>query len=109
MWALLWQARRGNRVSGSLSVSLPPELVDEIVDRVVELVDHRLDGDEVVTDGWLRGAQAIADYIDAPRSRVYALANCNPSRIPVERDGSNLLAKRSDLDRWVASGGGKRP
>jgi hypothetical protein len=60
-------------------------------------------------DGWLRGAQAIADYIGSPRSRVYALANCTPPRIPVEHDGSALVAKRSVLDGWVANGGGKRP
>ena len=59
------------------------------------------------SDGWLRGADAIGDYIGAPRSRVYALASAN--RIPVVRDGTALLAKRHELDTWVRNGGGKRP
>jgi excisionase family DNA binding protein len=58
-------------------------------------------------DGWLRGADRIARYIDAPRSRVYALVSAG--RIPVERDGSNLVARRSDLDAWVRKGGARRP
>jgi predicted RNase H-like HicB family nuclease len=57
-------------------------------------------------DGWLRGADRIAAYIDAPRSRVYALASAR--RIPVHRDGSALIARRSELDRWLLQGGGLR-
>jgi hypothetical protein len=55
----------------------------------------------------LRGAAKIAAYIDYPSSRVYALVSAG--RIPVERDGSSLIARRSVLDRWVREGGGKRP
>ena len=58
-------------------------------------------------DGWLRGADQIASYIDSPRSRVYALASAK--RIPVQRDGSALVARRSELDAWLRGGGGKRP
>ncbi len=58
-------------------------------------------------DGWLRGAEQIAAYIDCPRSRVYALASAG--RLPVERDGASLIARRSELDAWVRGGGGKRP
>jgi len=58
-------------------------------------------------DGWLRGADQIASYIGSPRSRVYALASAR--RIPVQRDGSALVARRSELDSWLRSGGGKRP
>lgn len=58
-------------------------------------------------DGWLRGAQAIASYIASPVSRVYSLSSAQ--RIPVEHDGSGLVARKSDLDRWIRSGGGKRP
>lgn len=58
--------------------------------------------------GWL-DAKAAADYIGAPLSRVYALAECNPPRIPVHRDGKRLRFKPADLDEWVCSGGGKRP
>lgn len=58
-------------------------------------------------EGWLRGADEIASYIGSPRSRVYALASAR--RIPVQRDGSALVARRSELDSWLRSGGGKRP
>lgn len=56
---------------------------------------------------WLRGAEQIAAYIGAPRSRVYALASAR--RIPVEHDGSALIAHTSALDEWLRGGGGKRP
>jgi hypothetical protein len=58
-------------------------------------------------DGWLRGAKKISDYIDCPVSRVYALSSAG--RIPVEHDGSILIARKSELDAWVRAGGGKRP
>jgi excisionase family DNA binding protein len=59
--------------------------------------------------GELIGAitERIASYIDSPRSRVYALASAR--RIPVHRDGSALIARRSELDRWLRAGGGRRP
>jgi hypothetical protein len=56
---------------------------------------------------WLRGAPSIAKYIGAPASRVYALASAG--RIPVQRDGSALVAHTDDLDRWIRAGGGIRP
>ena len=58
-------------------------------------------------DPWLRGAAEIGRYIGAPRSRVYALVEAG--RLPIERDGSSLCAKRSDLDEWVRAGGALRP
>src|SRR5690242_6393249 len=85
-------------VTASLSLDFPPELVHAIAERVAKILAER---DAPTTDGWLRGAEAIGCYIDAPPSRVYALAACRPSRIPVERDGSALIARRSDLDTWV--------
>ena len=93
---------------GSLAIAAPPELIEAIAERAAEIVLER-SGPEPTTDGWLRGASAIAAYIGAPASRVYALGNCKPSRIPVHRDGSALIAKRSELDAWMRSGGGKRP
>lgn len=89
-----------------LRFDVPDELVEQIAARAVELLAGRTPATE---DGWLRGADKIATYIDAPRSRVYALATCNPPRIPVHRDGSALIARRSELDSWLASGGGLRP
>jgi excisionase family DNA binding protein len=89
----------------ALTLGVPAELVEAIARRAAELVAERQAVD--VDDGWLRGAEAIAAYIGARRDRVYALASAG--RIPVHRDGSALLAKRSELDVWVRAGGGKRP
>ena len=81
------------------------ELVERIAHRAAELIAQQ--GAVPSADGWLRGADKIAAYIDAPRSRVYALASAR--RIPVHHDGSALIARRSELDRWLLSGGGRRP
>jgi hypothetical protein len=73
-----------------------------LAERVSPYLDHG-----PTDDGWLRGAKAIAAYIDAPVSRVEALSSAK--RIPVEHDGSALIARRSVLDAWIGAGGGKRP
>lgn len=89
----------------AINLDLGDELVEQIARRAAELLAER--PGEPSEDGWLRGAERIAAYIDAPRSRVYALASAR--RIPVHRDGSALLARRSELDQWLLSGGGRRP
>lgn len=89
----------------SMRLDLGDELIERIAQRAAELV--RLNGEGEAEDGWLRGADKIADYIDSPRSRVYALVSAR--RIPVHHDGSALIARRSDLDGWLRSGGGRRP
>jgi hypothetical protein len=58
-------------------------------------------------DPWLRGAHAIAGYIGAPRSRVYRLRSAD--RIPVEKEGGALIARRAELDAFIRAGGAKRP
>ena len=88
-----------------LTVGLPPQLVEEVAQRAAELVAEK--NGSGANDGWLRGAERIASYIDAPASRVYALTSAG--RIPVHRDGSALIARKSELDDWVRSGGGRRP
>jgi excisionase family DNA binding protein len=55
---------------------------------------------------WVGVADA-AQHMDAPASRVYALVSAG--RIPHERDGSRLLFRRSDLDKWMRNGGARRP
>jgi excisionase family DNA binding protein len=95
------EARRGD----ALAVGIPPEVVERIAERAAELVAEREAPREA--DGWLRGADAIAAYLDCPRSRVYALTSAG--RIPVHHDGSALIARRSELDRWIREGGGRRP
>jgi excisionase family DNA binding protein len=89
----------------ALSVNVANELVEQIAQRAAELLAER--AEKPIADGWLRGAEKIAAYIDCPRSRVYALASAR--RIPVHRDGSALIARRSELDRWLLQGGGVRP
>jgi excisionase family DNA binding protein len=78
--------------------------VEQIAQQAAELLAREPTGQQ---GGWLRGAEQIAAYIDCPRSRVYALASAG--RIPVERDGTGLIARRSELDAWIRGGGGKRP
>ncbi|MGH2379272.1 MAG: hypothetical protein ACRDGT_12465 [Candidatus Limnocylindria bacterium] len=85
-----------------LSLRFPSELIDVIAERAAELLTGRGSPD----DGWLRGADRIAAYIDCPRSRVYALVSAR--RIPVHHDGSALIARRLELDRWIREGGGRR-
>jgi hypothetical protein len=87
-----------------LSVDIGDELVERIAERAATLVAGRKE--ETTEDGWLRGADKIAAYIDSPRSRVYGLVSAR--RIPVHHDGSALVARRSELDAWLLSGGGRR-
>jgi hypothetical protein len=89
----------------SMRLDIGEELVELIAERAAELI--RQEGESETEDGWLRGADKIAAYIDSPRSRVYALVSAR--RIPVHHDGSALIARRSDLDGWLRSGGGRRP
>jgi hypothetical protein len=94
----------------TLAEAILAELDDELLDALVERLVPRtaaILAEREAADGWLRGAVKIAAYIDCPTSRVYALASAR--RIPVERDGSNLLARRHELDAWVRTGGGRRP
>lgn len=88
----------------ALRLEMDEELIERIAARAAELVGERSASSP--EDGWLRGAERIAAYIDAPRSRVYALVSAR--RIPVHHDGSALIARRSELDRWLVQGGGLR-
>ena len=90
--------------NGADPLALLEKLVDAITAQVAELVAVP---DSEPEDGWLRGADRIAAYIDSPPSRVYALTSAR--RIPVHHDGSALVARRSELDRWIRDGGGRRP
>lgn len=97
--------RSGDTAMNAISFNVGDELVERIARRAAELVAAQ--SGEPADDGWLRGAERIASYIDAPRSRVYALASAQ--RIPVHHDGSALVARRSELDEWLLRGGGRRP
>ena len=95
-------------MSVDITLTLTDEQLAALAEKVASLLAQRSPPSDE-PGGWLRGADGIAAYIGAPPSRVYALASCTPPRIPVERDGSALIAKRSELDAWVRAGGGKRP
>ena len=98
------RAANGRGNGGGVAIALPEEIVEAIAERAAEIVADRGGRSE---DGWIRGADRIARYIDCPRSRVYALVSAR--RIPVHHDGSALIARRSELDRWLRAGGGVRP
>ena len=87
-------------------MSLQIEIDDELVERIAQRAAELLAGRQNDEDGWLRGADKIAAYIDSPRSRVYALVSAD--RIPVHHDGSALIAHRAELDLWLRCGGGLR-
>ncbi|MBS1679264.1 MAG: hypothetical protein JST08_17955 [Actinobacteria bacterium] len=88
----------------ALRLEIDDDLIERIAERAARLIGER--SGRQGSDGWLRGADKIGAYIDAPRSRVYALASAH--RIPVHHDGSALIARRSELDEWLEGGGGLR-
>ncbi len=87
-----------------VALEINDQLVEHIAVRAAEMVLHQQS--ERRDDSWLRGADKIAAYIDAPRSRIYGLVSAR--RIPVHHDGSALIARRSELDTWMLNGGGCR-
>jgi hypothetical protein len=92
----------------ALSLDLPDEVIEQIARRVAEINSKDCRAGATLDRGhWRRGARAIAEYIDAPVSRVKALSSAG--RIPVQKDGSALIAHTDELDEWIRSGGGKRP
>ena len=97
-------------VSSSLATALLAEMDDQaleqLADKLAPLLAERL-SPGATDDGWLRGADRIAKYVGAPRSRIYALSSAG--RLPVIRDGSALLARKSELDAWLRAGGARRP
>jgi hypothetical protein len=99
-------AERSNGQRPGLALEMPAEWIEAVAERAAAILAERSGSN--AGDGWLRGADKIAAYLDCPRSRVYALASCTPPRIPIERDGSSLIARRSELDEWVRRGGGVR-
>ena len=86
--------------------ALDADALDVLAERLAPRLDRLRDRDRG-GDAWLRGAAQIAEYIGAPRSRVFSLSSAG--RIPVQRDGSALVARKSELDEWIRSGGGRRP
>ena len=90
-------------VSPPLALELPPELLEHLAERAATIVAERL---EPAAEPWI-GVEQAAEHLACPRSRIYALASAG--RVPLERDGSRLLFRRSRLDEWVRAGGATRP
>jgi excisionase family DNA binding protein len=76
------------------------ELDDATLDRLAELVAERLDG-HGGPEPWI-GVQQAAEHLACKRQRIYDLVHAG--RIPHHRDGSRLLFRRSELDRWLERG-----
>ena len=89
----------------AVSLAFPPELVEQIAERAAELVAEK-QGGTADGDGWLTVAEC-ADYLRCSTGRVYQLVSAR--RIPFEKDGSRVLFRRSELDRWVKTGGARCP
>jgi hypothetical protein len=88
----------------SLSIPVDPDFIEAVAQRAAEILAER----EPDPEPWIDVKQA-AEHLTCPPGRVYALAGTTPPRIPVHRDGSRLLFRRSELDEFVVAGGAKRP
>ena len=86
----------------ALNIELPEALVDLIVARVTAQVARQ------VTDQpepWV-GVEEAAQHLACKRQRLYDLVSRRRSTgIPHRKEGTRLLFKLSQLDRWVESGG----
>ena len=86
----------------TFEIAVPTRTVEAIAERVADLLSDQL-GPQPET--WI-GVEKAAVHLGCPKSRIYDLVSAR--RIPHERDGSRLLFRRSALDAWVTSGGGRR-
>lgn len=78
--------------ANGLAVTFPPELIEAIAQRTAEILADRLDEP---SDGWF-DADAAAEHLRCPRSRIYELVERRKLR--PHRDGRRLLFRRADLD-----------
>jgi excisionase family DNA binding protein len=94
-------------LAAALLAELDRESLAALADRLAPLLVDRLGPMAGEDSRWLRGAAEIAQYLRCPPSRVYALSSAN--RLPIHRDGSNLVARTAELDEWLRAGGSRRP
>jgi excisionase family DNA binding protein len=85
-----------------VGIRVTAELIDVVAERVATLLAETVESER---EQWI-GVDKAAAHLACPKSRIYDLVSAQ--RIPHERDGSRLLFRRSDLDEWVTSGGGRR-
>lgn len=101
---------RGSRPAGKhtnppagLQLSVPPDVLDALAERAAAIVAEQLAAE---AEPWL-DVDGAAAHLACGKSRIYALVSAK--RIPVHRDGSRLLFRRTELDAWVRAGGERRP
>jgi excisionase family DNA binding protein len=80
-----------------ISLLLPAEALEAIAERAAALVLAELRPSDATRSPWLAGAQAAADYLSIPRTRVYKRL----AEIPHYRHGARLMFRRDDLDAWL--------
>jgi excisionase family DNA binding protein len=89
----------------TLTLDIPPEFVEQLAQRAAEILRDQQSASG--PEPWL-DVQAAADHLSCPKSRIYALVSAR--RIPHHRDGSRLLFRTDELDKWIVNEhGGKRP
>lgn len=88
-------------MSSGLNLELPEELVDELASRVAEKL-----GTPASAEPWV-GVPHAAAHLNCKPQRIYDLVHRqDETRIPHRKEGSRLLFKLSQLDRWVEQGVG---
>jgi excisionase family DNA binding protein len=85
-----------------LALTFPPALLELIVEQVTERMAQR---ERVAAEPWVGVGEAAA-HLGCKPQRIYDLV-CRraSSGIPYAKEGSRLLFKLSQLDRWIESGG----
>lgn len=84
-------------MSDGIQIALPAELVDLVAERVLEILDQR--GDLEPDDPWLDVDEAAAHIKASSKQRIYDLHH--QRRIIAGRDGTRLVFRRSELDRYL--------
>lgn len=91
------------RFDGGVTLELDDDALDAVAEHVAAVLVEREAGQP---EPWI-GVGEAAEHLACTPSRIYALVSAG--RIPHERDGSRLLFRCSELDRFVEKGGAKRP
>ncbi len=85
-----------------LAVVLPAGVVDVIVERVTQQVAARWSYD---VEPWV-GVGEVAAHLCCKLQRIYDLVcRWQAGGIPHRKEGSRLLFRLSEIDRWIDSGG----
>ncbi len=94
------QAVRDGRGVSDLALRVPEELVEAVAQRAAEIVLEQLAAPDQ-SSPWLTVPEA-AEYLRASRQRIYDLLSSR--RLTRHRDGTRVLIRRDELDRYLASG-----